>query len=106
MGSKIVYKRDGSLYLYDIKNKESEKVGSDAENFYYEGDTLVYVTSSSDLYKVNKSKEGEKIAFDVTWFHFTKDQRLYYITKDDYLYQRLQASSESKTERKISGLCS
>ena len=56
-GEYIAYTNDGSLYVYDIKNSEYERITGDIRSYdWINGESLVYSTTENGFYKFNFKK--------------------------------------------------
>lgn len=87
--SKILYSKDGSLYVRSLKaskdDKEKVVEGYETASFSEDGKYVVYINEDGDLhrYKVSNAKD-DKIASDVTSYYCdTKAcSKMYYVVSD------------------------
>ncbi|PNV59610.1 hypothetical protein C0033_12645 [Clostridium sp. chh4-2] len=90
--NKVIYMQDtGTLYMYDIKSDEKEKIGVDAVSFTVseDGKNLFYTTEDSDIYyiKIEEDADKEKLASDIEdLLYYTKDLNTIYYTKESDIY--------------------
>jgi hypothetical protein len=61
-GDYITYNNNGSLYIYDIKNREYEKIADEVNSYdWIDGESIIYSTFESGFYRLNfKDKETVK----------------------------------------------
>lgn len=88
-GTKVMYQKDGGLYLHDLKDKE--KIASDVSGIHASKDlsTVIYTVrdekaNTSTVYLWKAGADKEKIAGDVKSLSYVaEDLSVIYYTKDD-----------------------
>ncbi|WP_215700192.1 zinc ribbon domain-containing protein [Clostridium sp. MCC353] len=90
--NKVVYKKGSStVYIYDLKTDEKEKVGSNIYTYIVseDGKTLLFITDENDMYyrEIKPDADKEKLDSDVQFSYFyTEDLNTLYYTKDTDIY--------------------
>lgn len=94
--SKVLYLKDDSLYLHDMKEKE--KLSSGVDEYYASEDlSLIYfISDDGSLYQWT-GKEKEKISSEVEDVYFSEDMKIaFFYTEDCSLYVKEQGKDKEK----------
>ncbi len=91
--TKVLYIKEGSLYLYDIKKEQKDKIANDVLDYIADEnlDNILFIDSENRLYLKSGKEEKEKIANDVdintllsyTSRTFRKDEIFYTINDEE-----------------------
>lgn len=90
--NRVVYRKtdNNTLYVYDIKKDEKDKLASDVSTFYLseDGKDMIYITTDQELYykKPNADADKEKLDSDVSLYYWSDDLKTLYYMKDDNIY--------------------
>ena len=96
-GSKVVYLKEGKLYLHDLKDKE--KIASDVSYFKVSDDfkKIGYMDYDQDYYLWTAGKEAARIAKEVTNLVYVADDfSVIYYLRDDTLYKQVVGKEDKE----------
>ena len=97
----LVFRKNGSLYLYDAKAKEeTSKIVADASTAYWTPNDkyIIALDDDDNLYSIVPGKEKEKLDSEVADIVGYTDEKIVY-KKDDTLYVRsLKAKKDDRTK--------
>ena len=90
---------DGSLFKYNIRKDEKEKIANNVEDFNVsaDGNKICYINDEGDIYLKNKKKDAEKIAGEASKLvYLTENFKTVYYIKDDALYKQVSGKDRVK----------
>ncbi|MCM1113422.1 MAG: zinc-ribbon domain-containing protein [Muribaculum sp.] len=102
----VIYLKDGdSLYCYDVKKADKEKIAGNVEGFAVSGDgkQVYYINDEGTFYLWTKGKDKEKIESDIYEVNYVSDdfKTVYYI-KGDNLYKKEMKKEREKIASDVS----
>ncbi len=87
----FTYLKNSSLYQYDLKTRDKQKLASDVYDYEIstDGKTIVYLSDESDLYRQEIGKDREKLGTDVDYLeNVSEDFTTVWFSADDCLYKK------------------
>lgn len=96
-GDKVLYIKDGDLYLHNLKEKE--RIASDVKYFNVTDDfqKIGYLTDDSEYYILPAGKDRVKIASDINTMEYVSEALdTFYYTRDGSLYRQTAGSDDKQ----------
>lgn len=94
----VTYLKNGSLYQYNMKKDDKNKLASDIDDFRVsdDGKKIIVVDEEGGLYALTVGKDKEKIASDIYSFRVSEDLGTVYYMKDGSLYKQIVGKDKEK----------
>jgi len=91
----FMYMKKDSLYYFNIKKSNNEKIANDVSEYHWSSDDkrIIYLTDEGSLYVYNM-KDKEKLDSDVEKIYYVTDRYVIY-EKDDNIYSKNFKSKKS-----------